>query len=182
MKARPCPWLDLRAARSTPARMTGRRARVRRNRPHGAAGRSRPRPGSINTDGEPFNNRPASCPDPAGWDLGLKVEDDHTLVAAAHRGARPSAAQAHAWAVAAGSAAHAAPHLRLVEANPGVAWRPAYRRKIWRRLRTRVAAEVAQLSRLCIQPGLAVVLVGEDPASEIYVRRRASTAGGRCIR
>jgi methylenetetrahydrofolate dehydrogenase (NADP+)/methenyltetrahydrofolate cyclohydrolase len=41
------------------------------------------------------------------------------------------------------------------------------------RLRTQVAAEVAQLrADYGIQPGLAVVLVGEDPASEIYVRSK----------
>jgi methylenetetrahydrofolate dehydrogenase (NADP+)/methenyltetrahydrofolate cyclohydrolase len=41
------------------------------------------------------------------------------------------------------------------------------------RLRTQVAEEVAQLrADYGIQPGLAVVLVGEDPASEIYVRSK----------
>jgi methylenetetrahydrofolate dehydrogenase (NADP+)/methenyltetrahydrofolate cyclohydrolase len=41
------------------------------------------------------------------------------------------------------------------------------------RLRTQVAGEVAQLKAdYGIQPGLAVVLVGEDPASEIYVRSK----------
>jgi len=41
------------------------------------------------------------------------------------------------------------------------------------RLRDLVAAEVAQLKAdYGIQPGLAVVLVGEDPASEIYVRSK----------
>jgi methylenetetrahydrofolate dehydrogenase (NADP+)/methenyltetrahydrofolate cyclohydrolase len=41
------------------------------------------------------------------------------------------------------------------------------------RLRTQVAAEVGQLrADYGIQPGLAVVLVGEDPASEIYVRSK----------
>jgi methylenetetrahydrofolate dehydrogenase (NADP+)/methenyltetrahydrofolate cyclohydrolase len=41
------------------------------------------------------------------------------------------------------------------------------------RLRTQVAGEVAQLrADYGIQPGLAVVLVGEDPASEIYVRSK----------
>jgi methylenetetrahydrofolate dehydrogenase (NADP+)/methenyltetrahydrofolate cyclohydrolase len=41
------------------------------------------------------------------------------------------------------------------------------------RLRNQVAAEVAQLKAdYGIQPGLAVVLVGEDPASEIYVRSK----------
>jgi methylenetetrahydrofolate dehydrogenase (NADP+)/methenyltetrahydrofolate cyclohydrolase len=41
------------------------------------------------------------------------------------------------------------------------------------RLRGRVAEEVAQLRRdHGLQPGLAVVLVGEDPASQIYVRSK----------
>ncbi len=44
-------------------------------------------------------------------------------------------------------------------------------------LRARVAAEVA---RLAFRPGLAVVLVGDDPASAVYVRAkdRAATAPG----
>ncbi|CAN7264591.1 bifunctional methylenetetrahydrofolate dehydrogenase/methenyltetrahydrofolate cyclohydrolase FolD [Phenylobacterium sp. LjRoot225] len=41
------------------------------------------------------------------------------------------------------------------------------------RLRGQVAEQVAELKRLHgIQPGLAVVLVGEDPASQIYVRSK----------
>ena len=41
------------------------------------------------------------------------------------------------------------------------------------RLRARVAEEVAELrANHGLQPGLAVVLVGEDPASEIYVRSK----------
>ena len=41
------------------------------------------------------------------------------------------------------------------------------------RLRTQVAGEVAQLrADYGIQPGLAVVLVGDDPASQIYVRSK----------
>ncbi len=40
-------------------------------------------------------------------------------------------------------------------------------------LRTRIAAEVQQLKASHgLQPGLAVVLVGEDPASQIYVRSK----------
>lgn len=40
-------------------------------------------------------------------------------------------------------------------------------------LRGRIAAEVAQLAQdHGIQPGLAVVLVGEDPASQVYVRSK----------
>ena len=48
------------------------------------------------------------------------------------------------------------------------------------RLRGRVAAEVERLRARGIVPGLAVVLVGEDPASEVYVRmkgRRTREAG-----
>ena len=41
------------------------------------------------------------------------------------------------------------------------------------RIRAEVTAEVAQLrARHGLQPGLAVVLVGEDPASQIYVRSK----------
>ena len=41
------------------------------------------------------------------------------------------------------------------------------------RLRGRVAEEVERLTGLGITPGLAVVLVGEDPASAVYVRSKA---------
>src|ERR1700732_986717 len=40
------------------------------------------------------------------------------------------------------------------------------------RLRRQVAEDVASLAAQGIVPGLAVVLVGEDPASAIYVRRK----------
>ncbi|OJH43258.1 bifunctional methylenetetrahydrofolate dehydrogenase/methenyltetrahydrofolate cyclohydrolase FolD [Paracoccus sp. SM22M-07] len=40
------------------------------------------------------------------------------------------------------------------------------------RLRTRIAAEVAGMAERGIRPGLAVVLVGEDPASQVYVRSK----------
>jgi len=36
----------------------------------------------------------------------------------------------------------------------------------------RVAAEVAELRAIGVQPGLATVLVGEDPASQVYVRMK----------
>jgi len=39
-------------------------------------------------------------------------------------------------------------------------------------VRARVAAQVGKLSETGIQPGLAVVLVGSDPASEVYVRSK----------
>ncbi|MGQ3672835.1 bifunctional methylenetetrahydrofolate dehydrogenase/methenyltetrahydrofolate cyclohydrolase FolD [Xanthobacter sp. TB0136] len=42
-------------------------------------------------------------------------------------------------------------------------------------LRTRIATEVANLwDKKGIKPGLAVVLVGEDPASQVYVRNKAA--------
>ena len=40
------------------------------------------------------------------------------------------------------------------------------------RLREQVAAEVAELKTKGVQPGLAVVLVGDDPASQVYVRNK----------
>jgi methylenetetrahydrofolate dehydrogenase (NADP+)/methenyltetrahydrofolate cyclohydrolase len=40
-------------------------------------------------------------------------------------------------------------------------------------LRDTIAAEVAHLATLGLKPGLAVVLVGEDPASQVYVRSKA---------
>lgn len=39
-------------------------------------------------------------------------------------------------------------------------------------IRLEIGAEVQKLSRRKIQPGLAVILVGEDPASEVYVRMK----------
>lgn len=42
------------------------------------------------------------------------------------------------------------------------------------KLRVSVAAEVVDLARHGIKPGLAVVLVGEDPASQVYVRNKAA--------
>ncbi|HXG45813.1 MAG TPA: bifunctional methylenetetrahydrofolate dehydrogenase/methenyltetrahydrofolate cyclohydrolase FolD [Gemmatimonadales bacterium] len=41
-----------------------------------------------------------------------------------------------------------------------------------RAIRHEVAAEVSRLKRRGITPGLAVVLVGEDPASQVYVRSK----------
>jgi methylenetetrahydrofolate dehydrogenase (NADP+)/methenyltetrahydrofolate cyclohydrolase len=47
-----------------------------------------------------------------------------------------------------------------------------------KRLRERVAADAAQLkAKHRLQPGLAVVLVGEDPASQVYVRNKVKFAG-----
>ena len=43
-----------------------------------------------------------------------------------------------------------------------------------RRLRSRVASTVAEIrSSQGMVPGLAVILVGQDPASEVYVRNKA---------
>src|ERR1700757_5317421 len=42
--------------------------------------------------------------------------------------------------------------------------------RIAQEIRTEVAAEVKALSAAGVRPGLAVVLVGHNPASEIYVR------------
>jgi len=44
-------------------------------------------------------------------------------------------------------------------------------------LRARIAAETAQLqSRYGLTPGLAVMLIGDDPASDVYVRSKGSDA------
>jgi len=42
-------------------------------------------------------------------------------------------------------------------------------------IRQEVAGEVGRLRRLGVQPGLAVVLVGENPASQVYVRGKVRT-------
>ncbi len=44
------------------------------------------------------------------------------------------------------------------------------------RVRARVAAAAAELRAAGVVPGLAVVLVGDDPASQIYVRAKAKAA------
>src|ERR1051325_10275328 len=45
------------------------------------------------------------------------------------------------------------------------------------RLREKIAAYAAELkSKHGLQPGLATVLVGRDPASEVYVRNKRKTA------
>ena len=48
------------------------------------------------------------------------------------------------------------------------------------RLRSRVATHVSRLSQAGVTPGLAVVLVGDDPASQVYVRskHRATVEAG----
>jgi methylenetetrahydrofolate dehydrogenase (NADP+)/methenyltetrahydrofolate cyclohydrolase len=45
-----------------------------------------------------------------------------------------------------------------------------------RTVRDRVAAEVAELTALGVIPGLSVVLVGDDPASAVYVRNKEKFA------
>ena len=47
--------------------------------------------------------------------------------------------------------------------------------KISAEIKTEVAAEVQQLMQHGIRPGLAAVLVGHDPASEVYVRNKVRT-------
>ncbi len=40
------------------------------------------------------------------------------------------------------------------------------------KVRSRIAAQVAEIKKQGVTPGLAVVLVGEDPASQVYVRNK----------
>jgi methylenetetrahydrofolate dehydrogenase (NADP+)/methenyltetrahydrofolate cyclohydrolase len=44
------------------------------------------------------------------------------------------------------------------------------------KVRAEVAAEAKELATRGVQPGLAVVLVGEDPASQVYVRNKTKAA------
>src|SRR5580658_3853562 len=44
-------------------------------------------------------------------------------------------------------------------------------------IKAEVAVEVAQLKQQGVVPGLAVILVGEVPASQIYVRSKVKTCG-----
>src|SRR5204863_6245695 len=48
--------------------------------------------------------------------------------------------------------------------------------KIAEQIKMEVAEEVRNLERSGIRPGLAAVLVGHDPASEIYVRNKVKTS------
>lgn len=48
-------------------------------------------------------------------------------------------------------------------------------KKIGEEIRAELAVEIAALKKKRIQPGLAVVLVGEDPASAVYVRSKRKT-------
>ncbi|MEO7761594.1 MAG: bifunctional methylenetetrahydrofolate dehydrogenase/methenyltetrahydrofolate cyclohydrolase FolD [Casimicrobiaceae bacterium] len=45
-----------------------------------------------------------------------------------------------------------------------------------RQVRDEVGARVAELNVLGITPGLAVVIIGDDPASQVYVRNKVKTA------
>ena len=47
--------------------------------------------------------------------------------------------------------------------------------KIAAQIKAEVGAEVRQLAEAGLRPGLAVVLVGHNPASEIYVRNKVKT-------
>jgi len=46
-------------------------------------------------------------------------------------------------------------------------------RKISEEIRSEIRAEAARLAERGIRPGLAVILVGDDPASQVYVRNKA---------
>ncbi len=48
-------------------------------------------------------------------------------------------------------------------------------KKISEQIKEQVAAEAAALTAQGVQPGLAVVIVGEDPASQVYVRNKSRT-------
>ena len=49
--------------------------------------------------------------------------------------------------------------------------------KIAAEIRAEVAAEVKEMTAAGLRPGLAVVLVGHNPASEIYVRGKVKSCG-----
>ena len=48
-------------------------------------------------------------------------------------------------------------------------------------VRDEVAARVAELKTKGITPGLAVVIVGENPASQVYVRNKMKTAQAKIL-
>jgi len=50
-------------------------------------------------------------------------------------------------------------------------------RAIARQLQSELAARIAALKARGVQPGLAFVRVGEDPASKVYVGRKEKTCG-----
>src|SRR3954462_3629880 len=49
--------------------------------------------------------------------------------------------------------------------------------KLSQQLRAQIAQRAAALSARGQQPGLAVILVGEDPASQVYVRNKGKACG-----
>ena len=49
--------------------------------------------------------------------------------------------------------------------------------KLAAEIRSEVAAEVKSLSASGVRPGLAVMLVGHNPASEVYVRGKVKSSG-----
>src|SRR6516165_8588026 len=51
-----------------------------------------------------------------------------------------------------------------------------------KRVRGEVAGDAARLRAAGVEPGLAVVLVGDDPASQIYVRGKTAAAAEAGIR
>jgi methylenetetrahydrofolate dehydrogenase (NADP+) / methenyltetrahydrofolate cyclohydrolase len=55
-------------------------------------------------------------------------------------------------------------------------------RAVAEQLRTRIAARTASLAGQSIVPGLAVVLVGDDPASQVYVRNKIKACAEAGIR
>src|SRR5580704_4357034 len=71
---------------------------------------------------------------------------------------------------------------------PGHAIRPAMSAKVLdgkalaARIKTELAGEVDELRARGVEPGLAVVLVGEDPASQIYVRNKTASCAQAGIR
>src|SRR5687768_14862629 len=55
-------------------------------------------------------------------------------------------------------------------------------RAVAERLRERIAARTAELAQRGLVPGLAVVLVGDDPASQVYVGNKTKQAQAAGIR
>lgn len=55
-------------------------------------------------------------------------------------------------------------------------------RKVARRIRAEVAEGVVALRRCGVEPGLGVVLVGDDPASAVYVGMKERASGEAGIR
>ena len=103
------------------------------------------------------------------------------VAAACARTVRQTCESVHAGT----SSRESAPRLRAdprtrVPAS-GRAIRPAMSAKILdgkalaARIKTELASEVGELRAQGVEPGLAVVLVGEDPASQIYVRNKTAS-------